>query len=208
MKKRIVSLLLVVLLLTVSAVPALAAAPKIKKVEYDGNGVVDVDFTTKNVRYKNAKVVVKDSSGKKLTARIIEKDNDEVSFKATGVKAGKKYTFTISGVRAGKSGSYGTVKGSFSTPSGKPRIVKVAFDPDYDDLEIDFATDVEYKNLKITVRDADGNNLLIYNIEKGPDNLDMDVEGMVAGNTYTVTISGVRVKGVGSYTSVSKTFVA
>jgi len=208
MKKRIVSLLLVVLLLTVSAVPALAAAPKIKKVEYDGNGVVDVDFTTKNVRYKNAKVVVKDSAGKRLTAKIIEKDTDEISFKVTGVKAGKKYTFTISGVRAGKSGSYGTVKGSFSTPSGKPRIVKVAFDPDYDDLEIDFATDVEYKNLKITVRDADGNNLLIYNIEKDPDNLDMDVEGMVVGKTYTITVSGVRVKGVGSYTSVSKTFVA
>jgi hypothetical protein len=49
---------------------------------------------------------------------------------------------------------------------------------------------------------------LVYNIEKDPDDLDMDVEGMVAGNTYTVTISGVRVKGVGSYTSVSKTFVA
>ena len=208
MKKRIVSLLLVVLLLTVSAVPALAAAPKIKKVEYDGNGVVDVDFTTKNVRYKNARVVVKDSAGKRLTAKIIEKDTDEISFKVTGVKAGKKYTFTISGVRAGKSGSYGTVKGSFSTPSGKPRIVKVAFDPDYDDLEIDFATDVEYKNLKITVRDADGNKLLIYNIEKDPDNLDMDVEGMVVGKTYTITVSGVRVKGVGSYTSVSKTFVA
>ena len=208
MKKRIVSLLLVVLLLTVSAVPALAAAPKIKKVEYDGNGVVDVDFTTKNVRYKNARVVVKDSAGKRLTAKIIEKDTDEISFKVTGVKAGKKYTFTIPGVRAGKSGSYGTVKGSFSTPSGKPRIVKVAFDPDYDDLEIDFATDVEYKNLKITVRDADGNKLLIYNIEKDPDNLDMDVEGMVVGKTYTITVSGVRVKGVGSYTSVSKTFVA
>ena len=208
MKKRIVSLLLVVLLLTVSAVPALAAAPKVKKVEYDGNGVVDVDFTTKNVRYKNAKVVVKDSSGKKLTAKIIEKDSDEVSFKVTGVKAGKKYTFTISGVRAGKSGSYGTVKGSFKTPSGKPKIVKVTFDPNYDDLEIDFATDVEYKKLKITVRDEDGNELPIYNIEKDPDDLDMDVEGMVVGETYTITISGVRVKGVGSYTSVSKTFVA
>ena len=208
MKKRIVSLLLVVLLLTVSAVPALAAAPKIKKVEYDGNGVVDVDFTTKNVRYKNAKVVVKDSAGKKLTAKIIEKDNDEVSFKVTGVKAGKKYTFTISGIRAGKTGSYGTVKGSFATPSGKPKIVKVAFDPNYDDLEIDFATDVEYKNLKITVRDEDGNELPIYNIEKDPDDLDMDIEGMVVGETYTITVSGVRVKGVGSYTTVSKTFVA
>ena len=84
----------------------------------------------------------------------------------------------------------------------------MTFDPNYDDLEIDFATDVEYKNLKITVQDADGNKLSVYNIEKDPDDLDMDVEGMVAGDTYTVTISGVRVKGVGSYTSVSKTFVA
>ena len=208
MKKRIVSLLLVVLLLTVSAVPALAAAPKVKKVEYDGNGVVDVDFTTKNVRYKNAKVVVRDSAGKKLTTKIIEKSLDEISFKVTGLKIGKKYTFTISGVRTGKSGSYGTVKGSFRTPSGKPKIASVSFDPDRDDLEIDFTAGVEYKNLKITVRDEDGNKLPVYNIEKDPDDLDMDVEGMVAGDTYTVTISGVRVKGVGSYTTVSKTFVA
>ena len=208
MKKRIISLLLAVLLLTISAVPALAAAPKIKSVEYEGNGVVDVDFTTKNVRYKSAKVVVKDSAGKKLTARIIEKDSEDISFKVTGLKAGRKYTFTISGVRVGKSGSYGKVKGSFRTPSSKPEIVKVSFDPAHDDLEIDFATNVEYKNLKITVRDADGNELPVYNIEKDPDDLDMDVEGMIEGETYTITVSGVRVKGVGSYTSVSKTFVA
>ena len=67
MKKRIVSMLLAVLLLALCAMPALAAAPKVKKVEYDGNGVVEVEFTARNVHYKNAKVTVKDSAGKKLT---------------------------------------------------------------------------------------------------------------------------------------------
>ena len=36
----------------------------------------------------------------------------------------------------------------------------------------------------------------------------MDVEGMEDGETYTITISGVRVKGKGSYTSVSQRFMA
>lgn len=208
MKKRIVSMLLAVLLLTICAVPALAAAPKVKKVEYEGNGIVDVNFTTKNVRYKSAKVVVKDSAGKKLTAKIIEKDSDDISFKVSGLKAGRKYTFTISGVRAGKTGSFGKVKGSFRTPSNKPVIKKVTYDSIRESLEVDFATNVEYNNLKVTVKDAAGNKLSVDNIEKELDELEMDVDGITVGKTYTVTVSGVRVKGVGSYTRASKTFVA
>jgi len=208
MKKRIVSMLLAVLLLALCAMPALAAAPKVKKVEYEGNGVVDVDFTTKNVRYRNAKLTVKDAAGKKLTAKILEKDKDDISFKVTGVKAGKKYTFTITGVRAGLTGAYGTVKGAFKTPSNKPTIKKVKFDATDDELEIDFATLVQYKNLKVTVTNALGKKLTIRKIEKDTDGLDIDIHGMVKGKKYTVTVSGVRVKGVGSYTKVTKTFTA
>ena len=208
MKKRIVALLLAVLLLTISAVPALAAAPKVQRVEYEGNGVVEVDFTTENARYKSARVVVKDAAGKKLTAKILEKDSDDISFKVTGVKAGKKYTFTITGVRAGLTGAYGTVKGTFKTPSNKPTIKKVKFDATDDELEIDFATLVQYHNLKVTVKNALGKKLTVRKIEKDSDGLDIDIHGMVKGRKYTVTVSGVRVKGVGSYISVSKTFTA
>lgn len=208
MKKRIVSMLLAVLLLALCAMPALAAAPKVKKVEYEGNGVVDVDFTTKNVRYKNARVAVKDATGKYLYAKILEKDSDDISFKVTGLKAGKAYTFTITGVRAGLTGTYGMVKGSFKTPSLKPAIKKVKFDAIDGELEIDFATLVQYKNLKVTVKNALGKKLTIRKIEKDFEGLDLDVSGMIKGKKYTVTVSGVRVKGVGSFTSVSKTFTA
>ena len=208
MMKRSLSLLLAVLLLTLCAVPALAAAPKVQSTEYEGNGIVEVDFTTDNVRYKGAKVVVKDAAGKKLTATIREKDSDSITFKVKGVKAGKKYSYTISGVRKGNSGSYGNVKGTFTVPSGKLAIKEIVFDPAYDSLEVEFTTPVQFKNLKVTIEDENGDRLPVTNLETFPDELEMDVEGMEDGETYTITISGVRVKGKGSYTSVSQRFMA
>ena len=208
MMKRSLSLLLAVLLLTLCAVPALAAAPKVQSTEYEGNGIVEVDFTTDNVRYKGAKVVVKDAAGKKLTATILEKDSDSITFKVKGVKAGKKYSYTISGVRKGNSGSYGKVKGTFTVPSGKLAIKEIVFDPAYDSLEVEFTTPVQFKNLKVTIEDENGDRLPVTNLETFPDELEMDVEGMEDGETYTITISGVRVKGKGSYTSVSQRFMA
>ena len=208
MMKRSLSLLLAVLLLTLCAVPALAAAPKVQSTEYEGNGIVEVDFTTDNVRYKGAKVVVKDAAGKKLTATIREKDSDSITFKVKGVKAGKKYSYTISGVRKGNSGSYGKVKGTFTVPSGKLAIKEIVFDPAYDSLEVEFTTLVQFKNLKVTIEDENGDRLPVTNLETFPDELEMDVEGMEDGETYTITISGVRVKGKGSYTSVSQRFMA
>ena len=208
MMKRSLSLLLAVLLLTLCAVPALAAAPKVQRTEYEGNGIVEVEFTTENVRYKGAKVVVKDTAGKKLTATILEKDSDSITFKVKGVKAGKKYSYTISGVRKGNSGSYGKVKGTFTVPSGKLAIREIEFNPAYDSLEVEFTTLVQFKNLKVTIEDENGDRLPVTNLETFPDELEMDVEGMEDGETYTITISGVRVKGKGSYTSVSQRFMA
>lgn len=208
MKKRLIAMLLAVLLLTMSAVPALAAAPKVKNLEYKGNGVIEVEFTSENVRYKNAKVVVKNSSGKKLSTKIVEKDEDDIRFKVSGLKAGTKYTYTISGVRAGKSGSFGKVKGSFTTPSGSPEISRVRYDASDRELDIEFNTNVQFKGLDVTVLDSTGNELTVYGIDRGDDDLDMHVKGMVSGRKYTVVVEGVRIRGVGSYTTVSKVFTA
>ena len=207
MKKRMMAMVLAAVLLMLSAVPALATAPKVKEADYEGNGVVEVEFTRK-VTWKNAKVVVKDASGAKLATKITQKDDDDIRFKVTGVKAGGKYTYTVSGVRVGKSGSYGKVTGSFRVPTDKPSIKKVKYDKADRELEVEFATKVQFKGLKVTVKDADGKALTVKKIEKGTDDLELKVSGMVKGQKYTVTVSGVRVKGKGSYVKVKKTFVA
>ena len=80
--KKLLALTLVVLTLISAAIPAMAASASIRKTEYEGSGKVEVDFK-KDVQYKNAKVTVKDSSGKSYTAKITEKDEDDLKYHRT-----------------------------------------------------------------------------------------------------------------------------
>ena len=203
MKKRMISLILAVILLLAMTTSALAAAPKVKNVEYEGGKKVEVDFVGQ-VSYKSPKVTVKDSEGRKLSAKITDCDSNDLDFYVPGLKAGKKYTFTITGVRAGTSGSYGTVKGKFSVPA-KVAIRKVKYDPEDSELDIDFNGKVRYKRVKVTVKDASGKKYTVRITEKGTDDLEVKVSGLKKGKTYTVTVSGVALKG-GTYTTVAKSF--
>ena len=209
MKKRFIALLLAALMLLLFTAPALAAAPAVKETEYKGKGVIEVEFAAKKVTYRNVKVTVKDAAGESLKAKIQKKESDEIRFKVTGLKADSTYTYVISGVRIGKSGSYGTVEGSFKTPAETPEILKVKYDAKDRELDIDFATKVQYKALKVTVEDESGKALKIKKIKKSNDEIELRIAGMKKGQTYTLTVSGVRVKGSkGAYTTVTKTFKA
>lgn len=206
--KKWIAILLALALLALNTMPALAAAAAIKKVEYEGSGYVEVDFK-KNVKYKNAKVSVVDSDGKSYKVSIKEKDKDDLTFKVSSIAAGKTYGFVISGVRAGKSGSYGSVKGTFSVPEAKKLAIK---ELDYDrgdrELEIDFTTKVQYKGLKVQVKDASGKSYSVKIREKDSKGVEVRISGLEKGVTYGVKISGVCVKGSGSYGSVVGSFTA
>ncbi len=203
MKKRLISLIITVMLLVTMAASAMAAAPTVKKVEYEGGKKVEVEFKGR-VSYKNPDIIVKDSKGSELSARILKKDNDDISFSVSGLKAGEKYTFTLTGVRAGSSGSFGSVKGSFTIPA-KVAIRKVIYDSRDHELDIDFNGKVKYKNVRVSVKDASGKAYTAKITEKGDDDLEVRVTGLKKGKTYKVTVSGVALKG-GSFITVSKSF--
>ena len=190
-------------MLLAMAAPALASAPTVKKVTYEGGKKVEVDFSGR-VSYKSPKVTVADNSGNKLSAKIVDRDTDDIKFTVSGLKAGGTYTFTISGVRAGSSGTYDTVKGSFSVPS-EVAIRKVKYDKKDRELDISFNGKVKYKKVKITVKDAAGKKYTAKITDKDNDDLEAKVKGLKKGKTYTVIISGVALKG-GSFTTVSKSF--
>lgn len=142
---------------------------------------MEVEFR-KDVQYKSAKVTVKDSSGKTYTARITEKDEDDLTFKVSNIAAGKTYTYTISGVRAGRSGSYGKVTGTFKTPAvKKPAITELDFDRGDRELDIEFNGRVQYKNLKVTVTDAKGKSYTVKVLEKDSEGLEVRVSGLKKG---------------------------
>ena len=59
--------------------------------------------------------IVKDSAGKSYTAKILEKDSDEMEVRVSGLKKGTKYTVKVSGVRLKSAGgSYGSVSKSIT----------------------------------------------------------------------------------------------
>lgn len=110
-----VAALMLTLLIT-SAASAFAASSNIEKIEYDGKGKVEVDFV-KNVKYKNAKVTVKDTAGNKYAATILSKDSDDLDFRISKYKAGKTYKFTIKGIKVKGASKYGKVSGTVKIPA-------------------------------------------------------------------------------------------
>lgn len=120
--KRFISLataaIVAVTLLAASAVSSFAAAPAVRKVEYKGKGIVELEFRT-DVNYKNVKVIVKNAAGKACKVKLLERDDDELKFKVTGLKSGKAYSYTVKGVRREHTGTFGNVSGKFKVPAAK-----------------------------------------------------------------------------------------
>ena len=205
MKKRLVSVLLLLVLAFTLPLTAFAAAPVIEDAEYEGSGCVEVEFTSK-VQYQKLKVKVKGSDGVWLAAEVKEKDSDDLTFVIPDVRPGEQYTYKISGVRTGKSGSYKSVSGTIRVPDWDPLIKELEYDKKDRELEIAFVKRVQYKNLKVTVTDADGNEYSCAIDEKNSRELELIVKGLQAGETYTVTISGIRPSSTGSCTTVLGSF--
>ena len=91
------------------------AAARLKKVEYDGKGEVDIDFYGR-VQYKNVKITVKDQDGKSYKAVITDRDSDDLEFRIKNYKTAKTYTFTISGIKQSGEKKFGKLKGKVTIP--------------------------------------------------------------------------------------------
>ena len=204
MNKRLFTVILALVIMLCISIPAMAAAPEMLKTQYEGRGYVEVDFKT-NVQYKNTTVTVKDPTGKTLAAKITEKDDDDITFHVSSLKPSTTYSFLISGIRKGRSGSYGTVKGSFKTPRSELSVKKAEYDRTDGELELDFYGLVQYKNPKVVIKDTTGKTYTCRISELDRDEMEIVVKGLKSGK-YTAKISGIRLKGDNAYTSITASF--
>ncbi len=184
----------------------------IEKIEYEGGGLVEVDFK-KDVNLRKVKVTVKDSSGRKYAAKIVERDEDELDFRVIGIKADKKYTVTLANVKSAVTGKTATLKATFRTKkiSGRSASVvvkEVEYDPDDRELSIDFKKDVNLWNAKVKVTDAEGKSYKVKVLDYDDDELEVRVYGLTEGASYRYSISGVYAMGSGTAKTVKGTFAA
>lgn len=210
MKKKLrgfLCTLIIMMWITATAIPAMAS-PKIKEAEYDGKGRVEIDFNTK-VKYKNAKVTVKDSNGVTYKTKINKKDNDDLTFTIKNYKKGLTYTYTITGIKKKSEKNYGQVTGKITIPgaSSVPRVKEVDYDRSDSNIEFDFDTKVQWKSPKVTITSG-SKNYVVKIREKSNDGIELKVKKLTYGKTYNYKITGVRIKGSSAYKTITGTFKA
>lgn len=214
LKRMVAATLALAMVMSVGAVGTFAAsgtgtgAPKIEDVDYEGRGQVDVDFYGK-VKYRNAKITVKDTAGRNYTARITAKDNDEVDFKVIGYKAGKTYRFTISGIKKSAASKYTSVKGSFKIPQAKTVIIEdIDYDAEDREVSVEFKGKVQWYKAKVSIKDSKGNEYAVRIIEKDSDEMEIRTKSLKQGGRYSYRISGVKAAGASSYITKTGSFTA
>ena len=185
------------------------AAAKVKKAKYEGNGKVDVDFTSR-VQYKNPKVTVKDSAGKVYTAKIVDRDSDDLDFVIKNFKAGRKYTYKITGIRKKGEAAYSSVSGTVSIPAAKTtalKVKKVKYDRGDSELEFDLNAKVKWYSPSVVI--SGGGKVFTTRItDKDSDEIEVMVKGLKRGTKYNYTIKGARMNGAKSNSTLKGTFVA
>ena len=186
----------------------------VKSVSYDYDDAdddIDLDFSS-NIKLKsNAKATVKDSSGKSYKAYIEDHDRDEVDIDVTNLKAGHKYTVTITGIKKSNASKYGTLTVNFSIPKASSANLVKDVDYDAEDREVsfDFRRRVSYKKPKVVITNTSNSKTYTTRItEKDNDELTVYVKGLKRGETYKYKITGVIDKTNNSSKTLTGTFKA
>ena len=209
MKRRnMFAAMLMIVWILIGAMPVLAAsgAPKVESCKCKAGKKVEVEFAGK-VQYKNPAVKVLDASGKKYEVKITDKDDDDIEFKVKGLKAGKKYTYKISGIRKKGNKKYTTVKGSFRVAKKtEVKVDNVEYDKKDKEVSFDFQGHVKYKKVAVEIKDAEGKAYVKRIKEKDRDEIEVSVKKLKKGKKYQYKITGVAKKGSNSYKTVKGTF--
>ena len=192
MKKRVFVIIAAALLTAVLLVAAVAEGldSNIKRVEYEGSGVVEVDFIV-DVRYNDVRLTVTDSVGNEVPAQIINTDDDDIKFRIEGAVPGETYDFAFGGIETRRMKEAIDASGSIRIPAeGEVAIRKVEYDSD-GEIEVDFNGTVAFEDVKASVSSLLGGSFEVVITEKDRDGFEGYVKGLEYGGIYTLTVSGI-----------------
>lgn len=197
---------------------------KVKKVTYDtdnGQKELEIDFSTRVTWKSTAKVSsIKDNKGVKYSGTLVDRDDDECDIVIPKLKTGRTYTIKITGIKKRGTSGYRTltltakVPSASSTSNQKVAVKKVEVDTDNSDydgykteIEIDFTTKVTWRSdARITsVKDNTGKSYTGILTDRDDDECEVYIKNIKSGKTYTIKISGVKVRGASSYETITVT---
>ena len=199
MKKMIAVILTIMVFATAAAYAAINV-----RAEYEGFGLMEVDFS-RDVRWQDPQIAVTDAFGGSYTAELVKLDDDDIKFRVGNIIEDQVYNISISGIQGEE-----TVNCEVYAASLKSNMIReVEYDADDRELDIEFAGKVSYEaNCEVMVTDAAGKQYNCTIIEKDRDSIEVWADGLTRGETYTVTVSGVIAADSSAAETYSREFVA
>lgn len=203
--RKLTAILLAAMILTF---PALAAAPEVERIEYEGNGFIEMDFL-RDVSYENLIIAVRDFSGTEFPVTVFERDDDDLTFRAENLIPGETYEIIVSGIREGRTGDFSSVTGQISIPeAGLPAVRSIEYDAGDRELDVEFVENVDFSGLLLEVTDLNGEVYETRIIENDRDSFEAKVDGLTRGETYLAKISGVSLSGQNDFRTITAEFIA
>lgn len=190
------------------------------KQDDDNKNIVDVHFKTRVMWDENASISLTDSSGKSYSAKIIEKDDDDLEIYVEGIKDGTNYTANIQGIKGYDDSSYTNLKVTFETKKQQTKsstksslkVKDVDFDREDKEVSFDFDKNIKAKSgAYIIIKDSNGNAYSSKNSRIICDEDDIELfldKNLTQGKKYTYEINGVKESTSNSYQTIKGSFTA
>ena len=216
MKKssRIITLVLMICLVLSMGSGAMAKENKVKetkikttKVTCTSAGKVNVSFASDVVYDKETvAVTITDEEGNVIPSKLTKQNKRLATVAVTGLIKGNSYTLTITGIKDAKAEEFGEITAKFTAKKIKTAIKPSKTTATKKAVIIKFKGKAAYKDIAVTVKDKDGNELAATIIKKTKSQIKIKVDGLKKGEKYSYTVSGIKLKKEKNFGSVSGTF--
>lgn len=190
------------------------------KQDDDNKNIIDVHFTTKVMWDNNASITsLTDAGGNSYSAKIIDRDDDDLEIYVEGIKDGTNYTAEIQGIKTYNDNSYTNLKVTFETEKQTSNNTKsnlkvrdVDFDREDKEVSFDFDKFIELKSdAYIIIKDSNGNTYSSKNSRIICDEDDIELfldKNLKQGQKYTYEINGIKENVGNSYETINGSFTA
>ena len=181
-------------------------AQEVGKVTCTSAGKLNISFKQKVTYTDGLKAVITDEEGREIASKISKKNKSLLTVSVSGLVKGQKYTVEIEGILGKDSTEAVVVKKAFTAKGmktqskvGKATVESKKF------VILKMQSAAYYKDAAVSVVDGNGNAYDAKIVKKAKGNIKVQIAGMKKGNTYTITINGVKTKNEKNFGSITKT---
>lgn len=183
-----------------------AKAQEVGKITCTSAGKVNISFKQKVTFTDALKVVITDESGREIACKISKKNKSLLTVSVNGLVKGQKYTLRIDGVLGKESAEPVVIQKEFTAKGmktknkvGKASVESGKF------VVLKLKSAAYYKDAEVIVKDSKGNDCIAKIVKKAKGNIKVQIDGMKKGETYTITINGIKTKKEKNYGSITRT---